>query len=130
MRGFSSRDKQPFHQKVIDNMTNPVFCGITGTFPCAALASTLLASDASCSSANFCSSCVGAFAPTKKTYSTARARFTAKNDPNTIMNTKYTQLQTVKASMVWYMMSVHPSREMHWKIVSHACMMLSNAVIP
>lgn len=28
MRGFSQADREPFYQKLIDNITNPVFCGL------------------------------------------------------------------------------------------------------
>ena len=33
--------------------------------------------------------------------------------------------QPVTASMVMYIKGVHPSSVIHWKIVSHACAMLS-----
>mmetsp|Transcript_32112 Transcript_32112/g.79365 ORF Transcript_32112/g.79365 Transcript_32112/m.79365 type:complete len:266 (-) Transcript_32112:1285-2082(-) len=61
---------------------------------------------------------------------TASARLSRKNPPMNTSRMKYTTDQPVTASMHMYMMGVHPSSVMHWKMVSQAYAMLSKLVMP
>ena len=56
---------------------------------------------------------------------TASARLRRKKPPVNTSSTKYSTDQPVTASIAAYMIGVHPSSVMHWKIVSQACAMSS-----